>query len=312
MEQELRRHALEQAGGSGLVVDMVRQRNHQAGIHGPDGRVGAERRASVGDAPAWRQMTDIGADIDDDAGRFQARHARWLEQIEIAGPAIDIDIVDADRSLPQANLARSRRRRLGRLRAEFLRAAVAVDDDGGAGDGGARTLPDRGRSRCGFPCPPLSAGPALHPFPDRRKTCFVDLGRNQRRKFPFLPRRGAESGRPAPEGPVAVGDRFQLDLGDIVVQRDIRADDGIAEAAVPVGQGEQALADVGAVLQVEVAHAADLVGALRLLEEAAPDNWVPAVVAIEIAQDFPHRRDGRVDHRAADHPDHGVRPRSGP
>ena len=258
-------------------------------------------------------MANLRADIDDDACRFHAEHTRRFQQIEISGPAIDIDEVHADGRLVQAHLPRPRRRRFGRRGAQFFGAAMAVDHDGGAGD--TRTSDRMGGRRrpCGLaPGRPLPGGRAFDAPANRFEPRFVDLRSHQRGQFSFLARRRVEAGRPAPEGPVAVGHRFQLNLGDIVLKRNIRVDDGVAEAAFAVGQREQAFPDIRPVLKVEIAHAADLVGAFGLLEPAAPDDRVPPVMAVEIAQDFPHRRNGGVDYRAAHHLDHGVRPRSGP
>src|SRR5690606_12279017 len=73
-------------------------------------------------------------------------------------------------------------------------------------------------------------------------------------------RRAVELGRPLGEGAVAVGHRRQLDPRDVVLDAHRRLQDRIAEVVVEVGEAEQLLADVAAVLEVEVAHAADAVG----------------------------------------------------
>lgn len=187
---------------------------------------------------------------------------------------------------------------------QFPCAAVAVDDDGGAGDGGAPCEPDRRRGRRRVPFAALPGGGAFQTAAYGRETCLVDLGRDQIGELLLLAGRGVEAGAPVPEGAVAVGHRLQIDLGHVVVERDVGIDDGVAEPAIPVRERQQPFADIAPVTQVEIAHAADLVGAHRVFQHAAPHDRVPAVVAVEIAQDLPYRRDRRVDHRAARHPDH--------
>ena len=160
-----------------------------------------------------------------------------------------------------------------------------------------------GHRRGGCPVP-LSGGRRFQPAADGGETRLVHLGRDQLGELTLLAGRGVEAGAPVPEGPVAVGHRLQIDFGHIVVERDIGIDDGVAETAIPVRQRKQSLANIAAVPEIEIAHAADLVGAHRILQHAAPNDGVPAVVAVEVAQDLPYLGDRSVDHRAAGDPDH--------
>ena len=66
----------------------------------------------------------------DDAGRLHARHAGRRQQVEIAGAAIDVDEVDADRRVADQHFARCWSRQRHLLELEHFRAAIALDDDG--------------------------------------------------------------------------------------------------------------------------------------------------------------------------------------
>src|SRR5690606_24931372 len=65
-----------------------------------------------------------------------------------------------------------------------------------------------------------------------------------------------ELGPPFGEGQVAVGDRRELQRGNVVLDTHRTFEDRVRALEVVVGQREQLLADRAAVLQAEVAHAA--------------------------------------------------------
>ena len=63
---------------------------------------------------------------------------------------------------------------------------------------------------------------------------------------------------------------------------------------------------MGAVAQAEIAHAADPVGRLAVLDMGLGHGGMPAVMAVEVAQHLPHALDRRVDDGGARHALHGV------
>src|SRR5690606_21722273 len=73
---------------------------------------------------------------------------------------------------------------------------------------------------------------------------------------------------------------------------------------VVVRQAQQLLADAVAVLQVEIAHAADLVRRLAALDAAFADARMPARQGVEVADALPHFCRGRVDHGRDEHSRH--------
>jgi hypothetical protein len=73
-----------------------------------------------------------------------------------------------------------------------------------------------------------------------------------------------------------------------------------------VVERQQLLAQMRAVGEAEIAHAADLVGRLAVLDTAFGDRGMPLVVRVEVADERPHVLDRRIDDGAADDGDHGV------
>src|SRR6185312_10849376 len=71
---------------------------------------------------------------------------------------------------------------------------------------------------------------------------------------------------------------------------------------------QQLLAQFRAVLQLETAYTADLVGRLRAFDRRSRDRRVPAVMAIEVAQHVPDRVGRCVQDRALDDMRHGYPP----
>src|SRR5690606_542390 len=73
---------------------------------------------------------------------------------------------------------------------------------------------------------------------------------------------------------------------------------------------EQLLAQAVAVLQREVAHAADAVGGLAVLDAALADAGVPAGERVEVAHPLPDLGGGGVDDRGDEDPRHHLVPLS--
>ena len=130
---------------------------------------------------------------------------------------------------------------------------------------------------------------------DRVEARLIDLLADHLGHLRFLARPRGEARLPAPEGAVAVGHRHQPHMRHVVEQRDRRIEQAIAEGLLEVGQREQLLAQLRAVLEAEAPHAADLVGRRAALDRARRDRRMPAVVAVEVAQHRPHPVDGCVD-----------------
>src|SRR5436190_2062726 len=82
-------------------------------------------------------------------------------------------------------------------------------------------------------------------------------------------------GPPFGEGAVAVGHGGELERSDVVVDAHRAFEDRVGALVVVVRQGEQLLADHAAVLEPEVAHAADLVGRLPALDARFGDERRP-------------------------------------
>src|SRR5665213_38976 len=115
---------------------------------------------------------------------------------------------------------------------------------------------------------------------DRSEAGLVDLLANHLDQPLFFAGASRKTAFPMPEGTVAVGDRQQADMGDIVEQRDWRIQEAIAETLFEIGERQQLLAQFAAVSQLEPTHAADLVGRLAALDGAGGNGRVPAVVAV--------------------------------
>src|SRR5882757_479519 len=154
---------------------------------------------------------------------------------------------------------------------------------------------------------PVSCGLAHLPA-DGVETRLVDLFADHRDQPGFLAGAGREAAFPMPEGAVAIGDRQQPDMGDVIEQRNRRVQQAIAETLFEVGQRQQLLAQLAAVGELEAADAADLVGRITTLDGAGGDGGVPAVVAVEIAQYAPDPVGRRIDDRAFDDPRHAQPP----
>ncbi len=74
-----------------------------------------------------------------------------------------------------------------------------------------------------------------------------------------------------------------------------------AESLFEIGQTEQLLAQLRAVLEHEAAHAADAVGWQAALDGTGRNDRVPAVVTVEVTQQLPRRVHRGIEDRAAHH-----------
>src|SRR5204863_7839180 len=71
---------------------------------------------------------------------------------------------------------------------------------------------------------------------------------------------------PVPEGVIAIGPTLEQRRRDIVSHRQRGVEDAVRGDVVAIGERGQLLADVVAVPESEIAHAADLVGRLATLD----------------------------------------------
>src|SRR6185295_1260503 len=111
---------------------------------------------------------------------------------------------------------------------------------------------------------PLQLGEAAHGlhagdinlFPDHAGELFL------------APCRGSEAAFPVPEAAIAIGHRQQADVRDVVEEGDRRFQQAIAASHLEIGQREQLLAQLVAILKREAADTADLVDWIAALDEA--------------------------------------------
>ena len=95
---------------------------------------------------------------------------------------------------------------------------------------------------------------------------LVDLPPTSSANSRSRPRGDVEGRLPVPEGAIAVGHALELHGGDVALHRQRGVEDAVGRDVVVVGEREKLLADVVAVLQGEIAHAAHLVGRLAVLD----------------------------------------------
>ena len=107
-EQIVGGHALQHHGRGGPVVDPLRQR-HQA-VRGDESRlrVGAEGRGAVSHAHSGLEVADAGPHRLDQAGRFRAGSERVRRRLVEPGAIVDVDVIEANRRVADAGLARAR------------------------------------------------------------------------------------------------------------------------------------------------------------------------------------------------------------
>jgi len=295
--------------------------NQQFGRHVAPLRIGADRRTGIGDSVANRKARHRRANRFDDAGGLHARHAGRLQEVEEPGAAIDINEVDADHRMTDPHLVRHRRRQPDFFQLKHFRPAIMFDNDRpGCRDlawtGGRQGTRRACGRRRGDNRPGLSRvdrrarACASQQIAHGREACLIDAFGDQPDQFVAAMRRRMELGAPFPEGRVAVGHRLQPHGGDIAHQRQRRLEQAIAQPSVPVGQRKQLFTQFAAVGQPETAYRPDRIDRLATLDLAEGNCRVPAVMAVEVAQDRPDLVNRRIDDRALANPDH--RPTSAP
>ena len=127
-DQVPRGHALEHHRRGLLVGDAVGHRHQPVGRHHPRLGIGAERPAGIGDAVAGLEAADAGPDLLDDAGALAAEAARQRHRVEAAA-LIGVDVVEADRGVPEPHLAGAGLADLDLLPVQHLGAAGLLETD---------------------------------------------------------------------------------------------------------------------------------------------------------------------------------------
>ena len=128
-QQHVGGHALEHHGGRGPVVDRVRDRHQVAGGHHPSLGVGAKLTAGIGDPLAGLEPLDPGTHRLDHAGAFGAQGQGQIGQRIEPGALVDVDEVETDRGVPDADLAIAGIAHLDVLPCENLGPAGFMDTD---------------------------------------------------------------------------------------------------------------------------------------------------------------------------------------
>src|SRR5262245_18350134 len=140
------------------------------------------------------------------------------------------------------------------------------------------------------------------------KARLVDLLTHHRDHLDLAAGRRGETAFPVPEGTVAVSDGQQAHVRHVVEERDRRVEQAVSERHLQVGQCEHLLAQLRTVIELKAAHAADQVVRQMALDRARLHRRVPAVVAVEVAQNGPYAVVGRLDDRALHHAGHDPQP----
>jgi hypothetical protein len=287
VHQVLRRHALEHQRGRGLLADVVGQEHEVVHRKRPHRDVGSGRCARVRDPIAGTEPRRLA--LEDDARGFHADGRRRLDHGVESLADVDVDVVHADRRLPQPHLAPPGRRGVDPPHPEHLRPSERRRHHALGGDeietGERASVPSEVRGQAG------EAG-------------LVHAGADELLELAFAAARHVERRLPVPERAIAVGHALELHRRDVVAHRQRGVEDAIGGDVIAVGEGEQLLTDVVPVLEAEAAHASDLIGRLAVLDRRGPDGGMPGRVAVEVAQDRPHTFDRRVDDGGPAHPDH--------
>src|SRR5258708_33687167 len=147
-----------------------------------------------------------------------------------------------------------------------MAAAERPEHDRLPGEFGSRRSPGRAlpATRSGEALPvALAPQVATQTF----ETRFVDPLANHIGKLALTPGRRLEGRLPMPECPVAVGDALQRHGRDIASKRHGGVEDTVDRDEGILGEADQLLADLRAVLQAKITYTADLirpVGALNI------------------------------------------------
>lgn len=128
-QQVLRGEPLQHHRRTLLEADRVRQFHQALGRHVAHFGVGAERAAGIGDAVAHRDIGHALADRLHHARALQADTRRQADRIQ-AGPVVGIDVVETDRVVAHARLARSRSGQIHRLPLQDFGTAGLMEADG--------------------------------------------------------------------------------------------------------------------------------------------------------------------------------------
>ena len=129
VQKKTRRHPLQHQRRGADVGEELGQADEKVGPHGAHRRVGAWRRAGIGDAIPAPDICDVRSDAFDNARRLHSQHSARSDQIETAPAAIDIDEVNPDRRLPDARFACSRLANPRPSRLQNLRPSIARQHD---------------------------------------------------------------------------------------------------------------------------------------------------------------------------------------
>ncbi len=188
-------------------------------------------------------------------------------------------------------------------RTHDLGAAMRIDDDRRALDVARRGRDRRarrhhldgglrralGKNRCG----------PHWPHAERRlegvETGFVDPFRHHADEAVRGVGRRAEAGLPDEEGAVVLSHRPEPHRRDVVDERDRRLEQAVGQLAVTVREGDELLAECRPVLEAEGADGPHCVCRLAGLDLACRDRGVPRPVAVEVAEQAPHRVRRRRD-----------------
>src|SRR6185436_806214 len=102
----------------------------------------------------------------------------------------------------------------------------------------------------------------------------INLFPDHASEFFLAARWGGEAAFPVPETAIAIGHRQQPYVRDVVEEGDRRIQQAIAAGHLEIGQREQLLAQLVAVLKREAADTADLVDRIAALDEARRHDGV--------------------------------------
>ena len=128
-EQVLHGQALQHHRRALLERDLLRQLDDSRHRHRAQLRIRTERPLRIGDAITGLERFDAGPDRVDDARALETKPVRQRTGIE-AGAVVHVDVVQADRMLPDPHFVRSGIRHVHFAVFENLGAAVSTDDDG--------------------------------------------------------------------------------------------------------------------------------------------------------------------------------------
>src|ERR1700722_12605622 len=92
----------------------------------------------------------------------------------------------------------------------------------------------------------------------------------------------------------------------IVKKRNRRIQEAIGEALLEIREHQQTFSQLRSVAQEETPHTAELVRALAALDRAFGDGGMPAIMAVEIAQEQPDAVGRGIDDRRTHDSNHSL------